>query len=290
MLIRRMEERDVEAVAEIARANYEGVMAEHHSAEFLASFRAEATPQFFRERMSLNQVLVVEDAGEVVATGALANFSTPDEPHYAVSQFYVRADLHRRGIGRRLLARIVEAAREVGAEHLHAHSSRNAIPFYKHAGFVVDADQPSDAGEITWMTMPLGNMSCTGVIIEESLSNKDVLKELHIVSTQVEQVTPEHKTPWLKQWTIHTIDVPRGEAPAVAEKLSRSLDGNYWYADFMDDKTHYVIFPNKVFKVDRSQPDQYGPVVEHGLSLNIPAYQLDFSPAIEQWERPKSAP
>jgi len=130
-------------------------------------------------------------------------------------------------------------------------------------------------------------MGCTGVIIEESLINKDVLKELHIVSTQVEQVTPEHKTPWLKQWTIHTIDVPQEEATAVAEKLSRSLDGNYWYADFMDDKTHYVIFPNKVFKVDRSRPDQYEAVVAHGLSLNIPAYQLDFSPAIEQWERQK---
>ena len=130
-------------------------------------------------------------------------------------------------------------------------------------------------------------MGCTGVIIEESLINKDVLKELHIVSTQVEQVTPEHKTPWLKQWTIHTIDVPQDEAAAVAEKLSRSLDGNYWYADFMDDKTHYVIFPNKVFKVDRSQPDQYEAVVAHGLSLNIPDYQLDFSPAIEQWERQK---
>ena len=157
MLIRRMEERDVEAVAEMARANYDGVLAEYHSTEFLASFRAEVTPQFFRERMSLNQVFVVEDAGEVVATGALANFGTPDEPHYAVSQFYVRADLHRRGIGQRLLARIAEAACEAGADRLNVHSSRNAIPFYKNAGFVVDADQPGDAGEITWMTMRLGN-------------------------------------------------------------------------------------------------------------------------------------
>ena len=34
-------------------------------------------------------------------------------------------------------------------------SSRNAVPFYRHAGFVVGQDQPDAAIEITWMTMPL---------------------------------------------------------------------------------------------------------------------------------------
>ena len=124
-----------------------------------------------------------------------------------------------------------------------------------------------------------------GDIIEESLSNKNVLKEVNIVSTRVEKVTADHKTPWLKQWTLHTIEVTPAEAEALAEKLSHSLDGNYWYIDFKNDKTHYIIFPNKVFTVNRSQPEQYKPVVSHGLSLNIPRHQLDFSPEIKDWER-----
>lgn len=128
-------------------------------------------------------------------------------------------------------------------------------------------------------------MNYRGDVIEESLSNKDVLKELNIASTRVEQVTPDHKTPWLKQWTLHTIDVSPDEAETVAEKLSYSLDGNYWYIDFKNNTTHYVIFPNKVFNVDPSQPEQYKPVVTHGLSLNIPRHQLDFSPAIKDWKR-----
>lgn len=129
-------------------------------------------------------------------------------------------------------------------------------------------------------------MNYKGDVIEESLNNKDVLKGLRILSTRVEQATPKHKTPWLKQWTLHTIEVSPDELDMMVEKLSHSLDGNHWYVDFKNDTTHYVIFPNKVFKVDRSQPEEYKPVVTHGLSLNIPRYQLDFSPAIKQWERP----
>jgi len=42
-------------------------------------------------------------------------------------------------------------------------------------------------------------MNYKGVIIEESLENKDVLKDIKISSTKVEEVTDEHKTPWIKQ-------------------------------------------------------------------------------------------
>jgi hypothetical protein len=38
-----------------------------------------------------------------------------------------------------------------------------------------------------------------GVIIEESLENKEVLKKVKIVSTKVEKVTNEHQTPWLSR-------------------------------------------------------------------------------------------
>jgi hypothetical protein len=130
-------------------------------------------------------------------------------------------------------------------------------------------------------------MTYRGDIIEESLSDKSILENVHIVSTRTEKVTSDRKTPWLKQWTLHTIAVSENEAIPLAEKLSHCLADNYWYIDYKNDTTHYVIFPNKVFKVDRSKPEQYKPVVSYGLSLNIPRYQLDFSPDIKYWERPK---
>ena len=63
-----------------------------------------------------------------------------------------------------------------------------------------------------------------GVIIEESLENKEVLKKVKIVSTKVEKVTNEHQTPWLSRWTLHTVEISAKEAKKIAEAISKSLD------------------------------------------------------------------
>lgn len=125
-----------------------------------------------------------------------------------------------------------------------------------------------------------------GVIIEESLEKKDVLKKVKILQTDIEYVTEEHKTPWVRQWTLHTVEIPERSVDKIANELSRSLDSKHsWYADFKNDKFHYIIFRNKIFTVERSQPEQYNDVTKYGLTRGIPAYQLDFSPQIKEWER-----
>ena len=129
-------------------------------------------------------------------------------------------------------------------------------------------------------------MNYTGVIIEESLENKDILKDVKISDTKVEEVVEEHKTPWIKQWTLHTIEIEENQADNVAEKISKALDSKHsWYADFKNDSFHYIVFRDKFFKVDRSKKEQYDDVVKFGITLGIPDYQLDFSPHIKEWER-----
>lgn len=131
-------------------------------------------------------------------------------------------------------------------------------------------------------------MNYSGVIIEESLEDKAVLRELTISKTEVEKVTAEHKTPWVKQWTLHSFEVPEDRADTVAEKIAKSLDAakkHAWYADFKNSQFHYIIFRDKVFKIDRSNNAQYQDAVTFGKSLGIPDYQLDFSPAIKEWLR-----
>lgn len=125
-----------------------------------------------------------------------------------------------------------------------------------------------------------------GVIIVESLENQDILQKVKILNTKVEEVTKEHKTPWIKQWTLYTVKIFENQADEIVEELSKSLDSEHnWYADFKNDDFHYIIFRNKVFKVACSKPEQYKEVVKYGLSLNIPYYQLDFTPDIKKWER-----
>ncbi len=125
-------------------------------------------------------------------------------------------------------------------------------------------------------------MDYTGIIIEESLGYKDILNELEVLKTDVEQVTNEHKTPWLERWTLHLIKVPEADIEPVVARLSDEFEREHpWYIDLKNDKTHYIIFLNKVFKVDLSNPD-YSQAKAFGISIGIPSYQLDFDQLVRE--------
>lgn len=129
-------------------------------------------------------------------------------------------------------------------------------------------------------------MNYKGVIIEESLDNPAVLKQVKIIETKVEETTEEHQTPWVKQWTLRTVEIPENNADSVTEQLSKDLDKEHsWYADFKNDKYHYIIFRGKVFKVDLNNPVLYKDARQFGISLGIPEYQVDFAPDDKIWER-----
>ena len=123
-----------------------------------------------------------------------------------------------------------------------------------------------------------------GVIIEESLEKKAVLKKVKIIKTEIEQVAEEHKTPWFKKWTLHTVEIEEKQAEAIAKELSKSLDSQHdgsWYADFRNNKFHYIIFRNKIFFIDRRSKEQYDEARKYGISLGIPEYQVAFSPEVK---------
>ncbi len=125
-----------------------------------------------------------------------------------------------------------------------------------------------------------------GTVIEESLENKAVLKKMKITATEVEQVTEKHKTPWIKTWTLDTVEIPENKASKIAKELSACLDSKHaWYADFKNATHHYIIFRNKVFYIDRMSKAEYDRAKQYGISLGIPEYQVDFHPNTEEWKR-----
>ncbi len=129
-------------------------------------------------------------------------------------------------------------------------------------------------------------MDYKGTIIEESLNQKEILGRLKILSTRIEEVVEEHKTPWLKQWTLHKIEIPEDKAEEIAKDLSTCLDRDHassWYADFKNDTHHYIIFADKVFYIDRKSKQQYDEATRYGISQGIPKYQLDFS--LRHWKK-----
>ena|SRR3990167_1756447 len=129
-------------------------------------------------------------------------------------------------------------------------------------------------------------MNYKGTIIKESLENEDILKDVKILGTEIEKVVEEHKTPWLKQWTLYSVEIPEKRAKEIVEKISKLLDSKHsWYADFKNDTNHYIIFKNKIFSIDRQSQKQYDEAKKYGISLCIPEYQVDFHPEVEEWER-----
>jgi len=46
--------------------------------------------------------------------------------------------------------------------------------------------------------------------------------------------------------------------------------------DYKNNQFHFIIFPNKVFKVNRAAKEDYNKVKAYGITLGIPVYQLDF--------------
>ncbi|MBI3577543.1 hypothetical protein HY086_05900 [Candidatus Gottesmanbacteria bacterium] len=125
-------------------------------------------------------------------------------------------------------------------------------------------------------------MNYQGTIIQESLGDPSVLTDTNVLATRVETVTEKHKTPWLSQWTLHTVEIAEEKATVFAQKISQSFDPNHpdWYVDFKNDLYHYIIFPNKIFKVDLANLVLYKEAKTYGISLGIPDYQLNFSPEI----------
>ncbi len=119
----------------------------------------------------------------------------------------------------------------------------------------------------------------TGVIIQESLTDQLILDKLHVTRTVVEEVTPKHNTPWVKAWILHTVEIEEEDADKWAEWLSNHIDDSHdhpWYADFRNEKFHYVIYPGKIFKIDRTKPDENKDAVDYGKSVGIPSHQLDW--------------
>ncbi|MFH1508943.1 MAG: hypothetical protein ABIE68_02155 [bacterium] len=129
-------------------------------------------------------------------------------------------------------------------------------------------------------------MNYKGVIIEESLDDVNILKDIKVLKTKVEDVTKKHQTFWLKKWTLHTVEITEDKAEKIATKLSNGLEKEHnWYADYKNDKYHYIIYRNKIFKVDLQNPILYADAKKYGLSLGIPKHQVDFDPDDKMWKR-----
>jgi len=128
-----------------------------------------------------------------------------------------------------------------------------------------------------WECKLEGSMYYKGVIIEESLSNNEIVHELEIIETYIGETTVREATPWLDKWTLQTVIIPEDKIEMYSKRLSELIDKKHistWYCDFRNNKYHYVIFSDKVFKLDRTSKKDYLEMRYYGKKIGIPANQL----------------
>lgn len=120
-------------------------------------------------------------------------------------------------------------------------------------------------------------MNYEGTIIEESLEDKSLLKDIKILNQKISPVTEEDKTPWINHWTLDKVEIEAIDIDRLAERIAKAIDKEHahaWYVDFKNENTHYVIFSDRVFKIDRSNHKQYDGVIEFGINIGIPEHQM----------------
>ena len=105
-----------------------------------------------------------------------------------------------------------------------------------------------------------------GTVIEESLEDNRILNDLEVVSFRISK----DDNP-ADRWHLYKIQT----SEEGIDKLSKNIKEG-WYAHFWKGEDFIVIFKNKKFTLKQSDKETWKPAVEHGLSLGIPAEQLDF--------------
>jgi len=107
----------------------------------------------------------------------------------------------------------------------------------------------------------------TGVIIEESLSNKEIIKQLKEISLKVtDDENPNDR------WHIYTVSVTGEEI----KKIQQNMAEGKWYTDFTNGDEKIVVYKDKMFEYKIGDKVEHAKAVEHGRSIGIPEEQLDF--------------
>lgn len=137
ILLRRGQSADALAILEVHRSAVRGTAVAAYSQSIIDEWgpavigpeRVESF-QHWIERGEEWIVLAVDPKGRVIGFGSIVPGNSE------LRAVYVAADQGRKGVGRAILIRLEELAREAGVTELSMDSSVNAVPFYEANGFI----------------------------------------------------------------------------------------------------------------------------------------------------------
>ncbi len=105
-----------------------------------------------------------------------------------------------------------------------------------------------------------------GTIVEESLEDNRILNDFEIIGFRISKAeNPAYR------WHLYTVLVSLEDIARLSENIKTK-----WYMHFWKDREVIAIFQGKKFVFNFDDKTTWEPAVSHGLSLGIPAEQLDF--------------
>jgi hypothetical protein len=114
----------------------------------------------------------------------------------------------------------------------------------------------------------------TGILLEESLEDAAAVQGLHVVATERWPI-PQPAAFQPAVWTALRFQEDDGRAWEVMDRLSRALKPA-WYVNASTDTAVYVAFRGRLFSYGKGDAAARAQVVRHGLSVGVPARQLDW--------------
>ena len=134
MRIRPATPADLDAVAALHRRSILTLCGGHYTPAQLTEWTAVLLPAAYVMLRETRTMLVADDGG------ALLGFGVVDPAESIINATYVSPEAPRRGVGRRLMAAMEDAARDRGCTRLRLNATRNAVPFYEALGYAREGD------------------------------------------------------------------------------------------------------------------------------------------------------
>ncbi|SBW18443.1 hypothetical protein [Protofrankia symbiont of Coriaria ruscifolia] len=117
-----------------------------------------------------------------------------------------------------------------------------------------------------------------GVLIAESLRVGTILDDLSLIVRKIQRSAPGNATADQPPvWTLIYFDVADAWAEVLANQLSQALDdAPVWYIDLHTAQETFIVFPNRIIRYRRGDPQGRADAEEYGRSHGIPDSQLDW--------------
>ena len=134
MVIRRLEEKDAQAVSELIITTIRISNVRDYPADLMEELVKTQTPEHVLERASWTHFYVVEEEGRIIGCGAIGPY-WGKEDESSLFSIFVHPDYQGKGVGRAIVEALEKDEFALRARRIEIPASITGLPFYQKMGY-----------------------------------------------------------------------------------------------------------------------------------------------------------